>query len=79
MPIATVSAKGQITIPARARRALGISAHSRVIVELTPKALIVWAAPDFFELEGFLEGGPPPEEERRVMEEAVARHVLEEE
>lgn len=79
MSIATVSSKGQITIPARARRALGIKASGRVLLEVTGKSLVVRAAPDFLELEGFLEGGPPPDEERMLMAEGVARHVLEEE
>ena len=79
MSIATVSSKGQITIPARARRALGIKANSRVILEVTKDSLVVRAAPDFFELEGFLGRGLPPDEERRRMAEGVARHVLEQE
>lgn len=79
MPMATVSSKGQITIPVLARHTLGISAGSRVLLELTKDALVVRPVPDFFELEGFLGEGLPPEEERRLMAEGVARHVLEEE
>ncbi len=76
MSIATVSTKGQITIPVQARRALGIKARSKVILELTKGALLVRAAPDFFELEGFLGRGLPPDEERELMAEGVARHAL---
>ncbi|HUT34453.1 MAG TPA: AbrB/MazE/SpoVT family DNA-binding domain-containing protein [Planctomycetota bacterium] len=79
MSMATVSSKGQITIPVRARRALGIKANSRVILEVTKDSLVVRPAPDFFELEGFLGRSLPPDEERRLMAEGVARHVLEKE
>ena len=79
MPIVTVSSKGQITLPASSRRALGIKARARVLIEVTDNAIVVRPVPDFFELKGFLGKGLPPEEERRRMAEGVARHVLEEE
>jgi len=75
--MATVSSKGQITIPAHVRRALGIKPHSSVVLQVTGDSLIVRAAPDFFALKGFLKKSPPPDEERRLMAEGVARHVLE--
>jgi AbrB family looped-hinge helix DNA binding protein len=79
MPIATVSSKGQITLPAQARRALGIKTHDRVLILVQNDAIMVRPAPDFFELAGFLGKGLPPDEERRLMAEGVARHVLENE
>ena len=79
MPVVTVSSKGQITLPASSRRALGIKARGRVLIELSDDAIVVRPVPDLFELKGFLGKGVPAEEERGRMAEGVARHVLEEE
>ena len=73
MTVATVSAKGQITLPAAARRALGIKPHDRVVIELMPDGIRVAPAPDFFELRGFLGKALPPEQERRRMKAAASR------
>jgi len=79
MPIATVSSKGQITLPAESRRALGIKPHDRVQIELDGDNILVRRAPDFFELKGFLGKALPPDQERKRMAEAVAKHVMERE
>jgi AbrB family looped-hinge helix DNA binding protein len=71
--VATVSAKGQITLPVEARRALGIKPHDRVVIEILPDGIRVAPAPDFFELRGFLGKALPPEQERRRMRVAASR------
>jgi len=76
MPIATVSSKGQITLPAESRRALGIKPHDRVLVQVTGDAIVIRPAPDVLGLRGFLGKAGTPEEEEKAMQEAVARHVL---
>lgn len=76
MSLATVSSKGQITLPAESRRAVGIKAHDRVRVEVVDDAIVIRRVPSLLELEGFLGEGGTPEEERQAMMEYVARHVL---
>ena len=79
MPIATVSSKGQITLPAKFRRALGIKPCDRLSVEVVADTIVLRPVPDFFELEGFLGKGLSIKEERKQMAEGVAEHVLEKE
>lgn len=76
MAIATVSTKGQITLPVASRRALGIKPHDRVTIEVRQTEIVVKPVPDFFELDGFLGKGATQEEEREAMMAAVAEHVL---
>jgi AbrB family looped-hinge helix DNA binding protein len=76
MQIATVSSKGQITLPARSRKALGLKPRDRVWVHHGDGAIVIRKAPDLFELEGFLGKAGTLEEEQAALEEAVARHVL---
>ncbi|NQT53333.1 AbrB/MazE/SpoVT family DNA-binding domain-containing protein [bacterium] len=76
MSYATVSSKGQITLPAKMRRALGIKEHDRVCIEAEEDSIVIHRAPDFFELKGFLGPARSAEEEREAMMEAVSRHVL---
>jgi len=73
MPISTISTKGQVTLPARMRRRLGLRPNDRVLIQEADDAILIKRAADFFELEGFL-GQPLPEaeERRRMMEEAAA-------
>lgn len=72
MPIATVSAKGQITLPASLRRQLGIKPHDRLLVELADDAIVIKLAPNLFEFEGFLGKGLPATEEKARMRQAAA-------
>ncbi|MBM2827937.1 MAG: AbrB/MazE/SpoVT family DNA-binding protein [Actinobacteria bacterium] len=72
MPIATLSAKGQITLPARLRKNLGMRPHDRLVIETTGDAIVIRRTADFFELEGFLGKPLPTEEERQKMLKAVA-------
>ena len=75
MAISTVSSKGQITLPASARKQLGIRAHDRVSIDATGDTIVVTRVKDFFELEGFLGKGVPLQEARKKMMKAVAAHV----
>ncbi|MDA8121383.1 MAG: AbrB/MazE/SpoVT family DNA-binding domain-containing protein [Deltaproteobacteria bacterium] len=72
MPITTLSAKGQVTLPARLRKYLGMKPHDRLIVEATGDAIVIRRTADFFELEGFLGKSLPAGEERQRMLKAVA-------
>lgn len=74
MPMCTVSSKGQITLPARVRKELGIRPRDRVIVESQDGAIVIRRVPDFFALEGFLGEALPPDAEREhIMRAAVER------
>jgi len=71
---ARVSSKGQITLPAKARRAVGINPHDRVLIEVKNQEIVVKPVEDFFELQGFLGKALPRREERkRAMIAAAAR------
>ena len=73
MTIATLSSKGQITLPADARRAIGLAAGSRVAIETRGDEIVVRRARDFFALRGFLGQALPREVERASMAKAAAR------
>jgi AbrB family looped-hinge helix DNA binding protein len=75
MTVATISTKGQITLPAAARRAIGIKPHDRVIVEVKDNAISVRSAPDLFKLKGFLGKGVSRDKERIAMMQHVAQHA----
>ena len=75
MPIATLSAKGQVTLPAKLRKNLGMRPHDRLVIETAGDAIVIRRTADFFELEGFLGKALPEGEERSKMLKAVAsRH-----
>jgi AbrB family looped-hinge helix DNA binding protein len=73
MTIATLSSKGQITLPAAARRAIGLTAGSRVAIETRGDEIVVRQARDFFALRAFLGRSLPREEERNGAMKAAAR------
>ena len=74
MPISTISVKGQVTLPVRMRRKLGIGPNDKVVIESVDDAIIIKRAADFFELEGFLgESLPEAEEQKSLMRAAAAR------
>jgi len=79
MPTATVTSKGQITIPKSIREALGVQTGDRVEFREEGERIVVEAATsDLFALEGYL--GEPPvrlsvEEMAETVREAVARHA----
>jgi AbrB family looped-hinge helix DNA binding protein len=75
MAIRSVSSKGQITLPAAARRAVGIRLGDRVQVRVSEGEIIVTPLADFLELEGFLGKGIPRRVERKRAMEAAARRA----
>jgi AbrB family looped-hinge helix DNA binding protein len=70
--IATLSSKGQITLPAAARRALGLKAGDRITVEERGGEIVLRPARDFFALKGYLGRARPRDEERSAMRNAAA-------
>jgi len=76
MMVATVSSKGQITLPAAARREAGINLHDRVFVEARNGEIIVRPVPDLMKFKGFAGKAFPREVEREAMARAVADHVI---
>jgi AbrB family looped-hinge helix DNA binding protein len=75
MAISSISTKGQITVPARMRKQLGIRPHDRVAIDVVKNAIVIKRAANIFDLRGFLGKGLPPEQERKRMRNAVARHA----
>ena len=75
MPISTISAKGQIPLPAKLRKKFGLRPNDRVVVESTDEGILIRSAGNFFELEGFLGKGLPRGEERARMMKGVAAHL----
>jgi AbrB family looped-hinge helix DNA binding protein len=75
MSISTISAKGQITLPAALRKKFGLMPRSRVVVESTADGILIRNAGDFFELYGFLGKGLGREAERAQMMKGIVAHV----
>ncbi len=76
MPYATVSGKGQITLPVKLRRELGIEVHDRVAVSSDGERIVIQRVGDLMELKGFLGKAKPADGERGAMMKAVSAHVL---
>jgi len=76
MTVSLVSEKGQITLPAAARRKIGIKPRDRVVIETTDDAIVIRPVADFFELEGFLGDALPEKTEQEAMVKAIAEHRL---
>jgi AbrB family looped-hinge helix DNA binding protein len=72
MPTAAVSVKGQITLPARFRRKLGLEPNGRVTIETEGDAIVIRRAADFFELDGFLGKALPAGQEKAGMMRGAA-------
>jgi AbrB family looped-hinge helix DNA binding protein len=75
MSISIISAKGQITLPAKLRKKFGLRPNDRVVVESTGEGILIRSAGDFFELDGFLGKGLPREEERVRMMKGIVAHL----
>ena len=74
MSLATVSSKGQITLPARVRQALGIRAKDKVRFVIAGDSIVVKPVRSFRRLRGSVnqrKGDP-----QKTARDAVARHVL---
>jgi AbrB family looped-hinge helix DNA binding protein len=63
MPVATISPKGRITLPAEARRAIGLNAGDRVMVNVRDGVIVVERVGDFLALRGTLGRALPRSEE----------------
>ena len=75
MAIAKVSAKGQITLPAKARKKVGIKPHSQVKIEVEGDSLVIRSTSDMFQYQGVLGPALPVAEERVQMQKAVTDHM----
>ena len=77
-----ISDKGQVTIPAAARRTLGLKARGRVSVEVREDGVFLRPVRSIEELYGIYHAYARPgvtwEEERDFMERAVAEYVARE-
>lgn len=70
--VATLSSKGQITLPTEAREALGLKAQDRVMVRVEGRQIIIEPVTDFFSLRGSIGAALPAEVEDRAMQAAAA-------
>jgi AbrB family looped-hinge helix DNA binding protein len=75
MSLATVSSKGQITLPAKIRAALGIRSKDKVRVVVRDDEVVIKPVRSFRQLRGSVL--PKEGDERKAMRDAVAQHVLE--
>jgi AbrB family looped-hinge helix DNA binding protein len=73
MTVATISSKGQITLPAEARRAVGLKPGNRVAIETEAGRIVIRRAPDFLALKGVLGRALPRDKERAGMLRAAAQ------
>ena len=76
MSLATVSSKGQITLPVKIRALLGIRSKDKVQLIIRNNEVVIKPLRSFRELKGSLqkkEGDP-----RKVARDAAAKHVMEE-
>lgn len=74
MTVATVSTKGQVTLPVAMRRALGIRPQDRVVMEVARQGILIRPAGDMMQLAGFLGRGRGRARERQAaMREAARR------
>ena len=75
MTLATVSSKGQITLPSRIRAELGIRAKDKVQFLVRDGELVIKPLRSFRELRGIL--SPVKGDPRKAAAEAAGTHVME--
>jgi AbrB family looped-hinge helix DNA binding protein len=75
MSVATVSSKGQITLPAEARRRLGIHVCDRVSIDAHDREIVIRRIESLLELKGFAGKSCSATDERTAMMDAVADRV----
>lgn len=75
MSLATVSSKGQITLPAKVRQELGIRSRDKVQFFVRGNEIVIKPLRSFRQLRGSL--SPRKGDQRKAMRDAVARHVME--
>jgi AbrB family looped-hinge helix DNA binding protein len=79
MTFATLSSKGQITVPASARQALGLQAGSRVLIETCDGKIIIHSPKELLSLKGFLGKAKSRQVEQTAMEAQAAKRARGEE
>jgi AbrB family looped-hinge helix DNA binding protein len=77
--IMTVSAKGQITIPARVRAKCGIKTGDKVLGEYSEGSFIIKKPVDFFSLKGCFSGGKTPDDEEDLLTQEMGKAIMERE
>jgi AbrB family looped-hinge helix DNA binding protein len=75
MSLATVSSKGQITLPAKVRLQLGIRSKDKVQFFVRENEIVIKPLRSFRQLRGSV--SPRKGDQRKTMRDAVARHVME--
>ena len=75
MSLSTVSSKGQITLPAKLRKELGIHFRDKVQFFIRGNEIVIKPLHSFRQLRGSLH--PREGDQRKAMRDAVARHVME--
>ena len=73
MTVATLSSKGQITLPAAARRLLDLHAGDRIVIETHDEQIVMRRAQDFLSWKGRLGKARPREQECQAMRREAAR------
>ncbi len=74
MSFVTISSKGQITLPSKIRKALGIYPGDKLQLELRDKEMVIRKVRSFRDFRASII--PKKGDAQKCMEEAVARHVL---
>lgn len=74
MSLATVSSKGQITLPVKIRQRLGIRSKDKVQFLVRDNEIIIKPLRSFRELRGSI--SPKIGDSRKAAREAAARHVM---
>jgi AbrB family looped-hinge helix DNA binding protein len=72
MHMATISSKGQVTLPAQMRKKLKLRPNDRLVLETIDDTILIKKAPDFFDLEGFLGKSIGERKERQIAARAVS-------
>ena len=75
MSLATVSSKGQITLPTKIRKILGIRSKDKVQFIIRDNEIVIKPLRSFRELRGTIK--PKKGDPRKTTRAAVARHVME--
>lgn len=78
MTVATLSSKGQITLPAATRRQLKLQAGDRIVVDTREGEIVLRLAPDLLAWRGSLGKAKPREAERKAARWAATREATKE-
>ncbi len=73
MSIATVSSKGQVTLPVKARRALGIRSHDRVVIQVEENMLTLRPTKTLLDYAGSVGKAASHEDEQKAAMNYVAK------